>query len=230
MGLNERITMLCPVMVAGPKPTGARVASVRLLLARAVPALAVVACAYSPLPAQAAEVYRWIDERGVVNYSNEAPPKTAKAKDVRIVEDRLSVYTPEKPPERPPARADKVAPGAVPGSKDAPPAPRVQQPPPPPAPLAYDPCANVADPSACYGALPYGSPVIVAPRRPPRLVQPELPPGTIAGQSAGSGGIIPGQSGTTPPAATSSRSRKDEPSASFTVKGNDRERERDSRP
>jgi hypothetical protein len=55
-------------------------------------------------------------------------------------------------------------------------------------------------------------------------VQPELPPGTIAGQSTASGGVIPGQSGTTP-AAPVARSRKDEPSASFTLKPKDRESE-----
>jgi hypothetical protein len=188
---------------------------------RAVPALAIIALACSTLPAQAAEVYRWIDERGVVNYSNEPPPKNAKAKDVRVVEDRLSIYTPDKQPETPPARADKPAPGA----RDKLPERRVQPPPPPPTPLVYDPCANAVDPAACYGAATYpGSPVFVNPRRPPRLVQPELPPGTIAGQSATSGGVIPGQSGTTP-AAPVDRSRRDQPSASFTLKPGDRESE-----
>jgi hypothetical protein len=197
----------------------------RLLTERVRPALAAIAAWVCwTMPVQSAEVYRWIDERGVVNYSNEPPPKNAKARDVRVVEDRLSVYTPEKQPERPAARADKPIAGPVGGARDTP--ERSVQPPPPPAPLAYDPCANAADPGNCYATVPYpGTPVIVAPRRPPRLVQPELPPGTIAGQSSGSAGIIPGQSGTTPPAPVP-RSRKDEPSASFTPQGRDRDSRR----
>ena len=185
--------------------------------------IAVFVC--STLSVQAAEVYRWTDERGVVNYSNEPPPKDARAKDVRRVEDRLSIYTPEKLPERAPAPAQKGPPSAS-APKDAAPERRAP-PPPPPAPLAYDPCVNVSPESNCY-ALP-GAPVFSG-RRPPRLVQPELPPGTIAGQSTSGGGIIPGQSANAPPAPSSRSSRQDEPSASFTVKGQEREREsRDSR-
>jgi hypothetical protein len=164
-----------------------------------------------------------------VNYSNEPPPKNATAKDVRVVEDRLSVYTPEKPPAKPSAGVDKPTPAApATGARDTPPpAARVQPPPPPP--VAYDPCANAPNDVNCYGVPPYAGPsVIIAPRRPLRLTQPDLPPGTIAGQSAGSSTIIPGQSGTTPP-APAARSRKDEPSASFTLKGSAGERERDSR-
>jgi hypothetical protein len=43
------------------------------------------------------------------------------------------------------------------------------------------------------------SPVFAGRRRAPHLVQPQLPPGTIAGQSTASGGTIPGLSGVTPP-------------------------------
>jgi hypothetical protein len=171
-------------------------------------------------------VYRWIDERGVVNYSNEPPPRNATVKDVRVIEDRLSIYTPDKQPERAPARVDKTAPDAAAGARDMLPERRVQQPPPPPPPLAYDPCVGAADPAACYGATYGAPPVVVAPRRAPRLVQPELPPGTIAGQSTSAGGIIPGQSANAPPVTVSPRSsRRDEPSASFPVPGNERERE-----
>jgi hypothetical protein len=191
-----------PALIARTSPTGAKASSGRHSVVRRFSrwaAIAALAC--STLPAQAAEVYRWIDERGVVNYSNEPPPKNAAVKDVRVVEDRLSVYTPEKQPERAPARPDKPPPGPAAGARDTPPAPRV-----PP---------------------DDGPSVIITPRRPARLVQPELPPGTIAGQSAGSAGIIPGQSGTTPPPPPA-RARKDEPSASFTLKDRDGDRERDS--
>ena len=39
-------------------------------------------------PAQA-QTYKWVDERGVVNYSNTPPPNAAKA---QPLEDRISVY------------------------------------------------------------------------------------------------------------------------------------------
>ena len=46
-------------------------------------------------PASAAQLYKWVDERGVVNYSNQ-PPKDAKsAEQVKHVDDRVSVYTPD---------------------------------------------------------------------------------------------------------------------------------------
>src|SRR6267142_1247891 len=40
-------------------------------------------------PLAQAQTYKWVDERGVVNYSNTPPPKGAKA---QPVEDRISVY------------------------------------------------------------------------------------------------------------------------------------------
>src|SRR3954454_15474046 len=49
--------------------------------------------------ALATTVYRWTDERGTVNYSNERP-KGRAPKDLHVIEDRVSVYTPEKLPER----------------------------------------------------------------------------------------------------------------------------------
>jgi hypothetical protein len=41
------------------------------------------------VPLAHAQTYKWVDERGVVNYSNTPPPKAAKA---QPVEDRISVY------------------------------------------------------------------------------------------------------------------------------------------
>jgi hypothetical protein len=205
---------------AQAKPDSASASRARLQAGPAIAAIAIAALAYSTLPAQAAEVYRWTDERGVVNYSNEPPPKDAKAKDVRTVEDNLSVYTPEKRPERAPAqKPPSTAPSAA---RDV--APERRAPPPPPAPLAYDPCVNAGPDSNCYELVPYAPPVFSG-RRPPRIVQPELPPGTIAGQSTSGGGTIPGQSGTTPAAPFSRSLRKEEPSASFTLKNKEGERE-----
>jgi hypothetical protein len=43
-----------------------------------------------------AELYKWVDGRGVTNYSNQAPADPVAAKKVTTVEDRISVYTPDK--------------------------------------------------------------------------------------------------------------------------------------
>jgi len=51
--------------------------------------------AAASLPASA-ELYRWVDERGVTNYSNERPPATATAKKLTNVADKVSVYTPDE--------------------------------------------------------------------------------------------------------------------------------------
>ncbi len=40
-------------------------------------------------PLAQAQTYKWVDERGVVNYSNTPPPSAAKA---QPVEERISVY------------------------------------------------------------------------------------------------------------------------------------------
>ena len=110
-----------------------------LPIARAIPAITIAALTCSTLSAQAAEVYRWTDERGIVNYSNEPPPKGATAKDVRTVEDRLSIYTPEKLPERAPASAQKAPPSTSAREMQPPERRRHLR----PGPLAYDPCVNV---------------------------------------------------------------------------------------
>ena len=46
-------------------------------------------------PASAQQLYKWVDERGVTNYSNHPPADPKTAKNVRPVEDRLSVYSPD---------------------------------------------------------------------------------------------------------------------------------------
>jgi len=162
-----------------------------------LPLLALLAGA----PAGAAELYKWVDDNGVVNYSNTPPPKTRSGKPPTVIEDRVSTYTPDKATldeiERAKRRPAPPTPAAS-LTRDAP--PRVTAPPPPP-PVAYDPCANPNDPN-CQHYLYDGSPVFQGRRRPPVLVQPQLPPGTIAGQGAGPGAYIPGQSGQAAPVRT----------------------------
>jgi len=42
-----------------------------------------------------AETYKWVDEKGVTNYSSSPPANARLAKKVQVVEERLSVYTPD---------------------------------------------------------------------------------------------------------------------------------------
>jgi hypothetical protein len=149
----------------------------------------------------AGELYKWVDENGVVNYSNTPPPKTKGGKPATVIEDRTSVYTPDKSVQEALERARQrpVAPQPPVASASPPGGGVIAAPPPPAPPAAYDPCRVPGDPN-CQALIYDGSPVFSGRRRPPpHLVQPQLPPGTIAGQSTASGGIIPGLSGVTPP-------------------------------
>ena len=47
-------------------------------------------------PPVAAQLYKWVDENGVTNYSNQPPPNPKAAKNLRPLEDRLSVYSPDE--------------------------------------------------------------------------------------------------------------------------------------
>src|SRR5262249_799517 len=47
-----------------------------------------------------AETYKWVDDKGRVNYSNAPPPSAGKAKQVQAVEDRVSVYQTDPAYER----------------------------------------------------------------------------------------------------------------------------------
>ena len=55
--------------------------------------LAAVAVA-AAFPAQA-QMYKWIDERGQVTYSNTPPPNATQSNKLGIVEERVSVYSPD---------------------------------------------------------------------------------------------------------------------------------------
>ena len=52
------------------------------------------------LSASADEIYRWVDARGVVNYSNQPPEATKRAVRIDTQESRLTVIpAPHNPPE-----------------------------------------------------------------------------------------------------------------------------------
>jgi uncharacterized protein DUF4124 len=77
----------------------------------AVPArlLALAAAALALCAPASAQTFKWVDEKGVVNYSNNPPPAAAasaarKAAQVtEVVEDRLSTYESDPALQRPPA-------------------------------------------------------------------------------------------------------------------------------
>ena len=63
---------------------------------RALYALLVFLPAMLAAPPAGAQVYKWVDERGVINYSNQLPANPEAANRLGIVEDRVSVYTPDQ--------------------------------------------------------------------------------------------------------------------------------------
>lgn len=158
------------------------------------------------VPAPAAELYKWVDERGVTNYSTEAPPKGRTAKKLELGEERFSVYTPD-PQLTQAVEAERL--------KRSRPAPSASVAPPPPPPVAqlplqqlspeprmssYDPCLIPGSPD-CAAYVYDSSPLFYGRRRPaPTLVQPQLPQGAIAGNVNNMSGTTPGLSGVTPPA------------------------------
>ena len=59
-----------------------------IALLAAIPALSTGVSAH-------AQLYKWVDERGVVTYSNQLPVNPQDAKKLAVVEDKVSVYTPD---------------------------------------------------------------------------------------------------------------------------------------
>jgi hypothetical protein len=143
-------------------------------------------------PLASAQVYKWTDDKGVVNYSNSPPADSKGKKGVSVIEDRVSVYTadPAVLQATQNARERRGLPSPPPPAAVASRGPA----PPPPAPAvsAVDPCVNGYDPVNCAG---YGGSVAFAGRRrAPHLVQPSLPEGAIAGNVNGGAGFTPGLS------------------------------------
>lgn len=145
-----------------------------------------------------AQVYKWVDEKGVTNYSNEAPAK--QGRNVTVVEDRISVYTPEQSVLDAAQKARERSAAPPPAPAPIPSGVTVLAPSPASAPPAalVDACRNTSDPN-CYGAPFFGVPIVIAPRRAPPLNQPQLPPGAIAGNVTGGSGYTAGLSGQAPP-------------------------------
>ncbi len=177
-------------------------------------------------PVAGAQVYKWVDEKGVVNYGNKPPASSRGAKGAAVVEDRVSVYTPDPAVTQATqnARNRSGLPNTggsftVQGQPERSTVPPIAAAPAPNASASRDPCAGgesgYTRDVSCYGypsAYPgrYGT---------PRLVQPQLPQGAIAGNVNQGNSYTPGLS-TQGPLATTPSTRP-APSASFTLKERD---------
>lgn len=173
--------------------------------ARAWHSLIAIAFFLAVAPAWAQPLYKWVDEKGVTNYSNQPPdPKTAK--NVKPVEDRLSVYSPDaglvqaiednqknfdqRQRERQKMQALEQQLQAERRARDQA-ASALQQ-----TQLAYEKCVadGRGDCSDFYGVYPPYTPVVVPPRHRRHIPQPILQPGTTAGNVTVDNGFIPGNS------------------------------------
>lgn len=205
----------------------ARVKTTRTLppvLSRLQVALASLLIAAAPLGG--AQVYKWVDEKGVVNYGSKPPAYVRGGKSAAVVEDRVSVYTPDQTLVDETQRARERSAQRPSGTSLTPEAPpqRRAEPGAPAAPVrsaAEAPCVTGNEAGcAAYPGYYDGPPVVFGGgRRPPRLDQPVLPPGATAGQVNAGAGYTPGLS-TQPPMSGSTTARR-APSASFTLKERD---------
>jgi hypothetical protein len=189
-------------------------------------ALAAVLLASAPLAS--AQVYKWVDDKGVVNYGSKPPAAARGAKPATVVEDRVSVYTPDPAVVQATQNARDRSGLPNPGGSFTPQGQAERRAPPAMAAPAPAPstsaCAN--GDVDCYG-YGYGYPGYDGPAygryRAPHLVQPHLPPGAIAGNVNAGSGYIPGQSTQPPPVGTPPATNRS-PGASFTLKERDDQR------
>jgi len=143
-----------------------------------------------------AQVYKWVDERGQVNYSNQLPADPKLAGRAATVEDRVSVYTPD------PALVSEIEANRKRNKEAA------------GKPEAWRPAVAMLGAPAPALLTAYEPPVVEYPywvgggfhqsHRPrPNKHQTNLQPGAIAGTIVGMNGFIPGSTvsvpGTTPP-------------------------------
>lgn len=163
--------------------------------------LLVAAAVLAPLPGVCAQIYKWVDEHGVTNYSNHRPAQATTTGTVQVVENNISVYSPDAALTRAVdafrMRSNEI--GADTAAPAAPPAYDYSAPVYLPVPVASDPCAEyrAAHCNEFYPDFYPHSPVAgYAPyhRRVRRIPQIRLRPGAIAGQVVGMNGFIPGNS------------------------------------
>lgn len=154
----------------------------RLRVFNGMMAMLAASCAAAPV---CAELYRWVDERGVVTYSDRRPVDARIAEKTQPVPNRISVYAPDQgllqAVETARLKKSQPEPRGEPDRAVAYTAAAVPQ-----APAGYDPSGFI---------YPYPYAVFVpARRRPPPLEQAVLPAGAIAG-TINAPGMIPGNTG-----------------------------------
>ena len=139
----------------------------------------------------AAQVYKWVDERGRVTYSNQLPVDPKTAEKVAAVEDRVSVYTPDPALVREMAANRQLASQpATDKRENTPPAVVMIG--------TSSPALSVASEPLVYD-YPYVVGGGFRPQRPLHKVpQVRLPPGATAGNTVGLYSIIPGSSAPVP--------------------------------
>jgi uncharacterized protein DUF4124 len=154
-------------------------------------------------PAWSAQLYKWVDERGVTNYSNQPPADAEAARNLGPVEGNLSVYSPDPALTRAVAasRQDSYNRGLaerVDYLERELAAERQARQYAPPAVALSVPCQS----GDCYGnyATSYypagiaGGGFFPAGHKHKRLLPAQLPVGATAGNVVGMSGFIPGQS------------------------------------
>jgi hypothetical protein len=162
--------------------------------------LACVALLGAAPPAVSAQLYKWVDERGVTNYSNQPPADPSAAKNLGPVEGNLSVYSPDPALTRAVAahRQESYNRGLaerVDYLERELAAERLARQYAPPAAALSVPCQS----GDCYGNYPGYYPGGIAgggffPVGHKRPIQGQLPLGATAGNVVGMSGFIPGQS------------------------------------
>ena len=159
----------------------------------------------APAPA-CAQLYKWVDERGVTNYSNQLPADPKAAKKLLPVEDRISVYTVDKAltqaVEAFRQKSDQASAERIASLERQLEAERLARQNAGAVQASYDPCLSRGiNCNGIYsGDYLYGSPVVFVPlrHRPRGIVQTQLTPGTTAGNVVGMNGFIPGNSAAQP--------------------------------
>jgi uncharacterized protein DUF4124 len=153
-------------------------------------------------PALSAQLYKWVDERGVTNYSSQPPADPEAARNLGPVEGNLSVYSPDPALSRAVAafRQDSYNRGLaerVDYLERELAAERQARQYPPHAVALSVPCQS----GDCYGNYASYYPAGIAGggsfpagHRQKRLVPAQLPLGATAGNVVGMSGFIPGQS------------------------------------
>lgn len=161
-----------------------------------------------PAVSAGADLYKWVDENGVTNYSNQPPSDPKAARRLVLIDDRVSVYTPDKAlaqavddfrrgEDRRAAERIRALEQQLEAER------RANQYVISTAPLAIDACPGGHGFDHCpAGAYyPYIAPIVIAPahRRPRKIPQIQLTPGAAAGNVVGMEGFIPGNSAAVSP-------------------------------